>query len=80
MACRCICIPLSKKKKTGKRKMEINGYLEVDYNRGVIYFHQTADPKKQPTLLRVCNIRPEDMAQELIDITTGITPGIRERA
>ena len=53
------------------------GILEIDYNRGVIYFHQLEKSGVSPTLLRICNIRDEDMQLEMIDITTGITKGRR---
>lgn len=45
------------------------GQLEIDHNRGVIYFHQDQFPNQQPTLLRICNLDKIPHNAEFIDIT-----------
>jgi hypothetical protein len=46
-----------------------NGYLEIDHARGVIYFHQTQDENKQPTLLRICRLPHIPLDIEHIDVS-----------
>jgi len=45
---------------------EINGVLEIDHNRGIIYFHSVIDGF---TVLRICKLTkiPKDVS--FIDIT-----------
>ncbi len=48
--------------------MEIEGVLEIDRSRGVIYFHS----KEGRTVLRICNLPapiPKDAIKEGLDIT-----------
>ena len=46
-----------------------NGQLEIDHDRGVIYFHQSENENMQPTLLRICRLGPIPQTVEHIDIT-----------
>lgn len=51
---------------------KIEGQLEIDHDRGVIYFH-TSDPEMAEkfqgiTLLRICNL-PKPIPERAIDIT-----------
>jgi hypothetical protein len=47
---------------------QIPGILEVDHDRGVIYFHRT-DELGAPTLLRICSLRkPIPLETKLIDV------------
>jgi hypothetical protein len=50
---------------------EYEGVLQIDFNRGVIYFHSSATGC---TLLRICRLPtpipvPRDVLPEMIDIT-----------
>ena len=47
---------------------QIPGILEVDRDRGVIYFHRT-DERGAPTLLRICRLpNPIPLDSEFIDV------------
>jgi len=54
-------------------KVAVKGTLEIDIDRGVIYFH--CSPQKEltaPTLLRICGLKfPKhyDHREHLLDIT-----------
>lgn len=52
--------------------MKIKGELEIDNDRGVIYFHCKRNPRNIVTLLRICNLPkiPKDVI--FIDITHGV--------
>ncbi len=58
-------------------KIEIRGVLEVDQERGVIYFHAVGGDDKDlqgVTLLRICSLPkpiPNPKEYGLIDITFG---------
>lgn len=45
------------------------GNLEIDHDRGVIYFHQLENENMQPTLLRICGLGKIPQTVEHIDIT-----------
>ncbi len=45
---------------------KIEGVLEVDHLRGVIYFHSNVDGS---TKLRICNLSPISDTFDLLDIT-----------
>jgi hypothetical protein len=47
---------------------KIQGELEIDHERGVIYFH-TSDGKHFPTPLRICRLGKIPQKFETIDIT-----------
>ena len=50
----------------------IKGELEIDYSRGVIYFHLDESEIKNfciPTLLRICSLGKIPEKHGLIDIT-----------
>jgi hypothetical protein len=47
---------------------KIQGELEIDHERGVIYFH-TLDNKHLPTPLRICRLGKIPQKFETIDIT-----------
>lgn len=45
------------------------GQLEVDNDRGVIYFHSN-DPKTHPTILRICSLgKLPELGNDLFDIS-----------
>ena len=53
---------------------KINGELEIDRDRGVIYFHTTdeevANLYNSPTILRICRIHPRRLSPgQPIDLT-----------
>ena len=47
------------------------GVLEIDTNRGVIYFTPTEGEMIGQTVLRVCNVPTYLVNQEVIDISYG---------
>lgn len=53
----------------GIEKAEIRGVLEIDYRRGVIYFHPEEGQFKGNTLLRICSLPKPIPAYEQLDIT-----------
>lgn len=52
--------------KRNKMTTFIAGQLEIDYERGVIYFHPHDNPQ---TLLRICRLPKPISSQDFLDIT-----------
>lgn len=48
--------------------MTIQGQLEIDIERGVIYFHPSEGPLKGGSLLRICSLPVPIRTDGLIDI------------
>lgn len=61
------------KKETGT--IQIQGQLEIDIERGVIYFHPSEGPLAGCTLLRISGLPTPIQPEGLIDINAS-TPGI----